>query len=70
MLCTYLRRTFAVEAIYLKPSAANPRAVRAYAKAGFVPTTLSDEEALEVYGPKDDFDSIYMFMDLAGETLA
>ena len=60
LLCDYLRSRFEVNGFYIKPSASNPRAIRAYEKAGFLRTTLSDEEALLEYGKKDSIDTVYM----------
>lgn len=60
LLCDYLQSRLDVEGFYIKPSASNPRAIRCYEKAGFRRSTLSDEEALREYGPKDNVDTIYM----------
>ena len=60
LLCDYLRRGFEVGGFYIKPSASNPRAIRAYEKAGFLRTELSDKEALAEYGRKDSIDTVYM----------
>ena len=60
LLCDYLWTHFNVDGFYIKPSASNPRAIRAYEKAGFLRTMLSDEEALLEYGRKDSIDTVYM----------
>ena len=60
LLCDYLRSAFAVQGFYIKPSAANPRAIRAYEKAGFRRTSLFDAEAMREYGRKDSIDTVYM----------
>ncbi len=60
LLCDYLGKQSGVDGFYIKPSASNLRAIRAYEKAGFIRTTLSDEDAQVEYGSKDSIDSIYM----------
>jgi len=60
LLCDYLRSQFNVEGFYIKPSASNPRAIRAYEKAGFRRSALSAEEAQVEYGEKDSIDTVYM----------
>jgi RimJ/RimL family protein N-acetyltransferase len=44
----------------VQPSARNPRAIRAYEKAGFERLELSIEAARELWGPNDYDDSVYM----------
>jgi len=60
LLCDYLRSQFNVEGFVIKPSAGNPRAIRAYEKAGFTSSALSAEQALAEYGEKDSIDTVYM----------
>ena len=60
LLCEYLERSFRVGGFYIKPSAANPRAIRAYEKAGFCRTNLPEKDAIREYGGKDSIDTIYM----------
>lgn len=60
LLCDYLRARFGLQGFYIKPSASNPRAIRAYEKAGFRRSVLSEEEALAEYGKKDSIDTVYM----------
>ena len=60
LLCDYLQNRLHVHGFYIKPSASNPRAIRAYEKAGFRRTALSDGEALKEYGRKDSIDDVYM----------
>ena len=60
LLCDYLRDQLNVEGFYIKPSASNPRAVRAYEKAGFRRSVLSAEEAQAEYGEQDSLDTVYM----------
>jgi len=60
VLCNYLSSHFNVVGFYIKPSASNPRAIRAYEKTGFVRSILPDEKALIEYGKKDSIDTVYM----------
>ncbi len=61
LLCDYLRREKKVDGFYIKPSMSNPRAIRAYQKAGFFLTKLASEEAAVEYGSElDSIDSVYM----------
>jgi RimJ/RimL family protein N-acetyltransferase len=60
LLCNYLQKAFLVQGFYIKPSASNPRAIRAYEKAGFRRTSLSDDEAIQEYGKSDSIDTVYM----------
>jgi len=46
----------------IQPSASNPRAIRAYEKAGFSRLDLPLESARELWGPNDYYDSVYMVM--------
>jgi RimJ/RimL family protein N-acetyltransferase len=59
-LCRYLVREFDVVTFMVQPSARNPRAIRAYKKIGFQPLKLSLDEARELWGPNDYYDSVYM----------
>jgi len=61
LLCDYLRREMKVDGFYIKPSMSNPRAIRAYQKAGFFMTKLAGEEAEVEYGSRlDSINSVYM----------
>jgi RimJ/RimL family protein N-acetyltransferase len=60
LLSTYVHEHFNVLCCFVKPSAANTRAVRAYEKAGFKQTTLNEEGALRRYGEKECFDTVYL----------
>jgi len=60
LLCKYLCGQCDVEGFIIQPSASNHRAIRAYEKAGFRRTTLSNAEAVEVYGEMDSIDAVYM----------
>ncbi len=64
LLCDYLQSRLRVQGFYIKPSASNPRAIRAYEKAGFRRTALFEKEALQEYGRKDSIDDIYMQKDI------
>ena len=44
----------------VQPSARNPRAIRAYEKAGFKRLGLPIGEARALWGPSDYADSVYM----------
>jgi diamine N-acetyltransferase len=59
-LCSFLAQRFGVEQFMVQPSARNPRAMRAYEKAGFVKLAVPLEEAVKEWGPNDYFDSVHM----------
>ena len=59
-LCDHLSRTRAVSEFWLQPSARNPRAVRAYEKAGFKRRELTREEAEDLFGGVDSPDSVFL----------
>jgi RimJ/RimL family protein N-acetyltransferase len=59
-LSRYLFHHFGVQEFMVQPSARNPRAIRAYEKAGFVQLPLSIGEAEAQWGASDYFDSVYM----------
>ena len=62
LLCDYLHKHLQVEHFLIVPSAANPRAMRAYAKAGFKATTLAPDQAVAEYGEGEYEDVVYMTM--------
>jgi len=64
LLCDHLRSQLNVEGFYIKPSASNPRAIRAYEKAGFRRSALSAEEAQAEYGEQDSPDTVYMVREI------
>ncbi|MEX1229757.1 MAG: GNAT family N-acetyltransferase [Planctomycetaceae bacterium] len=64
LLCEHLRKNLNIRGFYVKPSVANPRAIRSYEKAGFQRTRLSDDEAVRRFGPKEAIDTIFMTKDL------
>lgn len=57
-LCRYLNREFGVGEFLVRPSARNPRAIRAYEKAGFVRLDLSLEEVQARWGVGEYLDGI------------
>ncbi len=59
-LCGYLHERFGVVEFLVQPSARNPRAIRAYEKAGFRRLDLPIAEARSLWGPSDYADSVYM----------
>jgi RimJ/RimL family protein N-acetyltransferase len=59
-LCHHLHECFGVVEFLVQPSARNPRAIRAYEKAGFVRLDAPVEAAREHWGAGDYFDSVYM----------
>jgi diamine N-acetyltransferase len=59
-LCRHLHEKFGVVEFMVQPSARNPRAIRAYEKAGFARLEIPIEAARELWGPNDYFDSVYM----------
>jgi RimJ/RimL family protein N-acetyltransferase len=60
VLCRHLAERFGVRDFMVQPSARNPRAIRAYEKAGFVRIGMDGDRAREQWGPSDYFDSVYM----------
>lgn len=60
-LCDYVAGTFGIKEVFIQPSLRNPRAIRAYEKAGFVKVGCSTEEAEKRFNSvRDCFDSQYM----------
>lgn len=59
-MVAHLRATLAIHRFLLRPSARNPRAVRAYQKAGFEIVPMSAQEQVETYGPGDYEDTLVM----------
>jgi diamine N-acetyltransferase len=59
-LCRSLHERSGVVEFMVQPSAHNPRAIRAYEKAGFRRLDLPIEEARSLWGPSDYADSVYM----------
>ena len=59
-LCAYLVAELGEDTFMMQPSARNPRAVRAYEKAGFVRTPATPEEIESEWGGVDHHDSVLM----------
>ncbi|MES9970279.1 MAG: GNAT family protein [Candidatus Thiodiazotropha sp.] len=59
-LCVYLAAEFGVHTYMMQPSAGNPRAIRAYEKAGFVMTPATPEQIRREWGAVDADDSVLM----------
>ena len=60
LLSEHLHTTFGIREQILRPSARNVRAVRSYAKAGFAPLQLSQEQQAQRYGPGEYHDTVVM----------
>jgi RimJ/RimL family protein N-acetyltransferase len=61
-LADHLCREYGVVEFMMQPSSNNPRAIRAYEKAGFRPLGLPLEQALAEWGPADGPDAFYMVL--------
>jgi diamine N-acetyltransferase len=59
-LSNHLRDTLGLKEFIIRPSRRNQRAVRAYAKAGFVLLPLTTQEQAAIYGPGDHHDTVAM----------
>lgn len=59
-LVEHLHETMGITDFVIRPSPRNPRAIRAYAKAGFVVQSLSAEQQWAMYGPPDYDDTVVM----------
>ena len=59
-LCAYLTAGFGIDTFMTQPSARNPRAIRAYEKAGFVRTPATPEQIRTEWGGVDSEDSVLM----------
>lgn len=59
-LCEYLSAEFGVKTFMMQPSARNPRAIRAYVKAGFVARPATPEQIKAEWGGVDHHDSVLM----------
>ncbi len=59
-LTGHLYRTLAIDTFLIRPSARNPRAIRAYQKADFVVVPMSTQEQLDRYGAGDYEDAVVM----------
>lgn len=63
-LTRHLRDTIGVHEFVIRPSLRNPRAVRAYQKAGFALAPMTVERQTELYGPGDCSDTVVLRMRL------
>lgn len=59
-LTAHLYRTFGVDAFLIRPSARNPRAIRAYQKAGFALVPMSSQEQTDTYGVAEYEDCVIL----------
>ena len=59
-LCAYLSGEYGVHTFMMQPSARNPKAIRAYEKAGFVRTPATPEQIRAEWGGVDSEDSVLM----------
>lgn len=59
-LMDHLFRALAVDTFLIRPSARNPRAIRAYEKAGFTVVPMSTQDQVDQYGPGDYEDTVVM----------
>jgi RimJ/RimL family protein N-acetyltransferase len=59
-LTRHLHGTFGVTEFIIRPSLRNPRAIRAYGKAGFTRLGIAGEEQAAIYGPGDYVDTVVM----------
>ena len=59
-LCAELHRAYGIENFVIRPSARNPRAIRAYLRAGFEIQNITAEEQVSRYGPPDYRDTVVL----------
>lgn len=59
-LMDYLRESLGLREFIMRPSRRNARAMRSYAKAGFVALPLTNDEQVALYGPGDYGDTVVM----------
>jgi ribosome biogenesis GTPase len=64
-LTAHLHEMFGITEFIIRPSARNPRAIRAYASAGFIPQELTGEQQAAMYGPGDYPDAVVMRKELS-----
>ena len=65
ILCAYLQAAFGVRTFMMQPSARNPRAIRAYEKAGFVKMPATPEQIAAAWSGVDHHDSVLMIREVA-----
>jgi RimJ/RimL family protein N-acetyltransferase len=66
-LTDHLQRTLGVDTFLIRPSARNPRAVRAYQKAGFVIQPMTTQRQIDAYGAGDYDDTVVLVKRLSAE---
>jgi diamine N-acetyltransferase len=59
-LTDHLHESLGLTEFIIRPSRRNERALRAYARAGFLLLPLSPQEQAEIYGPTEHFDTVVM----------
>jgi diamine N-acetyltransferase len=59
-LTGHLRETLGLTEFIIRPSRRNGRALKAYAKAGFVVLPMTTEEQAAMYGPTEHYDTAVM----------
>jgi RimJ/RimL family protein N-acetyltransferase len=69
-LTEHLRETLSLTQFIVRPSRRNERAMKAYAKAGFVLLPLSTQEQAAIYGPTEHYDTVVMSKRMPVETAA
>lgn len=63
-MVAHLQAALGIHRFLLRPSARNPRAVRAYQKAGFEIVPMSVRQQVETYGPGGYEDTLVMICQL------
>lgn len=64
-LTAHLHVTLGIHTFLIRPSARNPRAIRAYQKAEFTIVPMSSEQQAETYGAGDYPDTVVMILECA-----
>jgi RimJ/RimL family protein N-acetyltransferase len=59
-LTDHLSRSLGVDTFLIRPSARNPRAIRAYQKAGFIVVPMSAREQVDRYGAGEYEDTVVL----------
>lgn len=62
-LMMHLTNTLGIQRFVIRPSARNPRAIRAYQKAGFEIVRMTAQQQTEAYGPGDYVDDVLLIKD-------
>lgn len=63
-LTRHLHERFGITQYIIRPTARNPRAIRAYQKAGFMPHDMPHDEQVRRYGPADYHDTVVLIMEI------